>query len=96
MRAKIQVKEKVKQFVHKEVRKLFVGGIPPPATFREFKEYFEQFGEIEDALLPPKPDGSNQNSGFGFVTFKRPSDALAVLNHSKTHTIRAKWVKLPD
>lgn len=96
MRAKIQVKEKVQQFVHKEVRKLFVGGIPPPATFQEFRSYFEQFGEIEDALLPPKQDGSSHNNGFGFVTFKRPSDARAVLNHPKNHTIRAKWVSLGD
>jgi RNA recognition motif-containing protein len=73
-----------------------VGGIPPLATFAEFTEYFAVFGPLEDALLPTKEEGEGApgNCGFGFVTFRRSEDAIAVLNHPKNHTIRAKWVGL--
>lgn len=92
VRAKIQAKEKVKKYVHKEVRKLFVGGIPPAATFKEFRDYFASFGELEDVMLPQKSEGQGLNCGFGFVTFKHSEDAISVLKNEKHHTIRAKWV----
>ena len=40
-----------KEYVSKNVRKFFVGGIPPGATFDEFKNYFESF-------LLKKPQGT--------------------------------------
>lgn len=96
MRANLQVKPKLTKDLPDEIRKLFVGGIPPNTSFQEFKCYFEDFGELTDALLPLKSVKPTINSGFGFVTFKNPVSALAVLNYSKNHTIRAKWVFSKD
>ena len=72
-----------------------MGGIPPAATFKEFRDYFASFGELDDVMLPQKSDGHGLNNGFGFVTFKHPEDAISVLNFGKHHTIRAKWVGSP-
>lgn len=91
-RAKIQQKEKTQPPITIEVRKLFIGGIPPTTTFDEFQNYFIQFGELSDILLPKKCEGSHLNAGFGFVTYTNSKNALSVLNYQKTHTLRAKWV----
>ena len=96
MRANIQIKPKLAKDLPVEIRKLFVGGIPPNTSFQEFKCYFEDFGELTDALLPLKSVKPNINSGFGFVTFKNPNSALAVLNYSKNHIIKAKRVLSKD
>ena len=75
-----------------EVRKLFVGGIPTLTTFSEFKEYFSQFGEITDIMLPAKTKDSKLNSGFGFVTYKHAESAEEVLRKRNQHLLRSKWV----
>lgn len=82
--------------VHQAIKKLFIGGIPPQATYAEFNDYFSQFGELEDVLLSLKQDGSGANNGFGFVTYVKAEDANKVLMHPKDHTIRAKWVSSSD
>ena len=92
IRAKIQLKKTIPKVIHEDVRKLFVGGVAPLTTFTEFKEYFQKFGELTDIFLSKKSEKSIINNGFGFVTFKHPKHALAVLNFNKNHTIRAKWV----
>ena len=48
-------------------KKLFVGGAVD-ITDSEFRDYFSQFGRIEDASILRKPDGSSR--GYGFVTFE--------------------------
>lgn len=39
----------------------------------DFREYFRKFGDIQDAVIVRKPDGTSR--GFGFVTF---ADELTV------------------
>ena len=74
-----------------DIKKLFVGGIPALTTLKEFEEYFFQFGEIVDVMLPLKND-SLLNLGFGFVTFKNSSSAVSVLNSELKHSFRGKLV----
>lgn len=49
--------------------KIFVGGLPYHTTDKTLHEYFEQFGEIEEAVVIT--DRQTQKSrGYGFVTMK--------------------------
>ncbi|CAI2356988.1 unnamed protein product [Caenorhabditis sp. 36 PRJEB53466] len=53
--------------------KIFVGGLPYHTSDKTLHEYFEQFGDIEEAVVIT--DRNTQKSrGYGFVTMKdRPS-----------------------
>lgn len=49
-------------------KKIFVGGLASSVTEEDFKNYFEQFGTITDAVV--MYDHSTQRPrGFGFITF---------------------------
>ena len=54
-------------------RKLFVGGLDYETTDNELRDYFEQFGELTDYVVMRFPD-TKRSRGFGFVTFKDPSN----------------------
>lgn len=91
-RAKDQTKNKKPEKFIEDARKIFVGGIPNQVTLEEFRQYFTQFGDIVDILLPLKSRRSKINSGYGFVTFRDPRSAKAVINNNKKHILRAKWI----
>ena len=94
-RAKNQLKQKPVRKVDHDIRKLFVGGVPALTTFDEFRQYFSQFGELTDVMLPTKSKESKLNNGFGFVTFKDPQSAAKVLAQGPNHSLRYKLVSLP-
>lgn len=48
-------------------KKMFVGGVVDVSD-EDFREYFSQFGEIENAAVIRKQDGTSR--GYGFVTFR--------------------------
>eukprot|EP00808_Paulinella_micropora_P004116 g16372.t1 len=54
-------------------QKLFVGGISWDITDEVFRNMFARYGTVIEATVM-------QGRGFGFVTFKEPEAALAVLN----------------
>merc|ERR550525_452181 len=51
----------------KIMRKLFVKNLPPSATETIVREYFEQFGVVEQCDVATKQDG--ECKGFGFLVF---------------------------
>lgn len=58
---------------------MFVGGLPHNLSDEEFKEYFAQYGEIEDsAILKDKRTGKPR--GFGFVTYKDVNNLRNVMD----------------
>jgi len=73
--------------------KVFVGAIPSKVTEDEFKEYFEQYGPIDDICLPMKNKNKAINRGHGFVNYVYPLSAKLVIDNYKNHYLRAKWVK---
>lgn len=58
--------------------KLYVGNISWNTTSESLKEYFEQFGAVEDAFIM-KDKVTRRSKGFGFVTFTNEDDALKAI-----------------
>ncbi|KAK9758122.1 hypothetical protein RND81_01G208600 [Saponaria officinalis] len=55
--------------------KLFVGGLAWETQRETMKKYFEQFGEILEAVVITDKS-SGRSKGYGFVTFKEPEAAF--------------------
>jgi len=55
-------------------KRIYVGNLPWSVTKDRLEELFSSFGEIEEALVIANKY-TGRSRGFGFVTFKRDSDA---------------------
>ncbi|XP_074580964.1 heterogeneous nuclear ribonucleoprotein 1-like [Curcuma longa] len=73
-------------------RKIFVGGLPSTITENDFKNYFDQFGTITDAVVmydhntqPPR--------GFGFITYDS-EDAVDKVLLNIFHDLNGKKVEV--
>lgn len=62
----------------KDNRKLFVGGLPPKVTDKEFREFFERYGQILDSIVMIDRE-TKKSRGFGFVTFENPDVANRIV-----------------
>jgi RNA recognition motif-containing protein len=52
-------------------RKIFVGGLETTTAETSMKQYFEQFGDIQEIVIMQDKDGKSR--GFGFCIFKETS-----------------------
>jgi len=77
-----------------QARKIFVGGLAPSVGDQDFRDYFEQFGLIADAVV--MFDRQTQRSrGFGFVTFEKEQSLDAVFEPSEQpHELKGKVVEV--
>lgn len=74
-----------------QLRKVFVGGLPHNLQLATFKNYFSNFGEIEDSVIL-QDKRTNKPRGFGFVTYKDIRSVNLVLRLKQKHIISNKWV----
>lgn len=51
--------------------KIFVGGLEPSCTEREFRDYWEHWGTVQEAEIKVDPY-TKKSRGFGFITFQNP------------------------
>jgi hypothetical protein len=62
---------------------VFVGNLPPEAEARDLRDFFRDFGQINDAWVARKPPG------FGFVWFDDERDAVLPTSESSSRQPRA-------
>lgn len=92
-RAKIQRHRPNKVEYVEGVTKLFIGALPSKLNKKEFRAYFEQFGEIESANLPLKDKINKIHRGHGFINFIDTVSVRSVLEHQNGHYIKDKLVR---
>jgi len=71
-------------------RKLFVGGLPQEAKDTDIKEYFCQYGEIDNINLKTDPS-TGRSRGFAFIVFKE-TEGLTSASAQEAHVIKGKKV----
>ncbi|KAI0516431.1 hypothetical protein KFK09_009106 [Dendrobium nobile] len=74
------------------IKKIFVGGLPSNITEADFKNYFERFGAITDAVVMYDHD-TQRPRGFGFITFTSEDVVDRVLQNS-FHELNGKMVEV--
>ncbi|KAK7857897.1 putative rna-binding protein arp1 [Quercus suber] len=62
------------QFGDTTFTKVFVGGLAWETHTEEMRKYFEQFGEILEAVIITDKN-TGKSKGYGFVTFRDPESA---------------------
>jgi len=71
-------------------RKLFVGGLPQEAKDTDIKEYFGQYGDIDNINLKTDPH-TGRSRGFAFIVFKE-AEGLTAASAQEAHVIKGKKV----
>eukprot|EP00420_Gonyaulax_spinifera_P017810 CAMPEP_0197910132 /NCGR_PEP_ID=MMETSP1439-20131203/70301_1 /TAXON_ID=66791 /ORGANISM="Gonyaulax spinifera, Strain CCMP409" /LENGTH=542 /DNA_ID=CAMNT_0043531755 /DNA_START=50 /DNA_END=1674 /DNA_ORIENTATION=- len=72
---------------------VFVGGLPKAGADQEVvKQFFSQFGKVEDVIL--KFDENQNFRGFGFVNFDSPETAKIALEHPDSTMFHGKQLNL--
>ena len=76
----VRIRKKKREMIRYEdtkLLKLFVGGLPYETDDQTLREYFEQFGEIREAVVIKDRD-TQKSKGYGFVSDCRYESELFV------------------
>ncbi|VDP15139.1 unnamed protein product [Soboliphyme baturini] len=74
-----------------QFRKLFVGGITANTTEQVLKDFYSQWGEIQDVVVM-RDSHTKRSRGFGFVTYAE-AEQLDTAMASRPHVIDGKEVE---
>ncbi|QSS61452.1 heterogeneous nuclear ribonucleoprotein HRP1 [Histoplasma capsulatum] len=69
--------------------KMFIGGLNWETTDQSLKDYFSQFGEVQECTVM-RDGASGRSRGFGFLTFKDPKTVNTVM--VKEHYLDGKII----
>jgi len=70
--------------------KMFIGGLSRQTTKDTLRTYFEQFGEVKDAIVKMDQQ-TGQSRGFGFVMFVNDASCDAVVAQG-SHELDGKMI----
>ncbi|KAL4874174.1 hypothetical protein BDV12DRAFT_159248 [Aspergillus spectabilis] len=73
----------------KEDGKMFIGGLNWETTDQSLKEYFSQFGEVQECTVM-RDSATGRSRGFGFLTFRDPKTVNTVM--VKEHYLDGKII----
>ncbi|KAL6968155.1 hypothetical protein U1Q18_033957 [Sarracenia purpurea var. burkii] len=78
--------------VNYKTKKIFVGGLPSTLTEEEFRQYFENYGNVTDVVIM-YDQNTKRPRGFGFITFDA-EDAVDRVLHKNFHELSNKLVEV--
>ncbi|RZC53636.1 hypothetical protein C5167_012490 [Papaver somniferum] len=73
-------------------KKIFVGGLSPSLTEKEFKAYFEKFGRTTEVVIMHHST-KDRPRGFGFITFKS-EEAVENVMQRRFHELDGKVLEV--
>ncbi|KAL8690861.1 MAG: hypothetical protein Q9218_003792 [Villophora microphyllina] len=71
-------------------RKMFIGGLNWETTDQSLKDYFSQYGEVQECTVM-RDGATGRSRGFGFLTFRDPKTVNVVM--VKEHYLDGKIVR---
>ena len=83
-----EAEEQALNSTSKADRKLFVGGLPREAKDTDIKEYFGQYGNINDIYRKTDPR-TGRSKGFAFIVFES-TEGLGDAGAQEAHVIKGK------
>lgn len=76
-----------------KTRKIFVGGLAPTVDDTVLRQYFEQFGAVEDSVVMYDHDNKRPR-GFGFITFAEEDSVDKVFAQGAMQNIHDKQIEI--
>lgn len=74
-------------------KKIFVGGLPSTLTEEQFRQYFENYGDVTDVVIM-FDQNTNRPRGFGFISFDTEDAVDRVLEKNTFHELNNKLVEV--
>lgn len=88
-----QAKKQSGEITSQRSRKVFVGGLAPSVDEKAFREYFERYGAVKDAVVMYDHENKRPR-GFGFVTFQDDESVAKVFNNGVMQTLHDKKIEI--
>ena len=73
--------------------KIFVGNLPASLSSFSLEKLFHSFGKIIDASVIPE-SSTGRSKGFGFVTFKKETDAIKAQKEMNGADVEGQGIKV--